>query len=161
MCMVLDYSEDRELLTLLRRGEISAFVDIYTTYYDALLNYADRLLNDVETARDVVQQVFYKIWENRDALSISLSVKAYLFKSVYHGCLNTLAHQKNIQKYEQEQLSDFYFSTVIQSPEAEEVLWKSDIEEAIREAMAVLPEKCREVFVHSSILSLAFSPCLF
>ena len=102
--MVLDYSEDRELLTLLRRGEISAFVDIYTTYYDALLNYADRLLNDVETARDVVQQVFYKIWENRDALSISLSVKAYLFKSVYHGCLNTLAHQKNIQKYEQEQL---------------------------------------------------------
>lgn len=68
MCMVLDYSEDRELLTLLRRGEISAFVDIYTTYYDALLNYADRLLNDVETARDVVQQVFYKIWENRDAV---------------------------------------------------------------------------------------------
>ena len=47
--MVVDYSEDRELLTLLRRGEISAFVDIYTTYYDALLNYADRLLNDVET----------------------------------------------------------------------------------------------------------------
>ena len=150
MCMVLDYSEDRELLTLLRRGEISAFVDIYTTYYDALLNYADRLLNDVETARDVVQQVFYKIWENRDALSISLSVKAYLFKSVYHGCLNTLAHQK----YEQEQLSDFYFSTVIQSPEAEEVLWKSDIEEAIREAMAVLPEKCREVFVLSKIEGL-------
>lgn len=65
------------------------------------------------------------------SLSISLFCKAYLFKSVYHGCLNTLAHQKNIQKYEQEQLSDFYFSTVIQSPEAEEVLWKSDIEEAI------------------------------
>ena len=50
MYMVVDYSEDRELLTLLRRGEISAFVDIYTTYYDALLNYADRLLNDMETA---------------------------------------------------------------------------------------------------------------
>ena len=45
--MVVDYSEDRELLTLLRRGEISAFVDIYTAYYDALLNYADRLLNDM------------------------------------------------------------------------------------------------------------------
>ena len=54
MYMVVDYSEDRELLTLLRRGEISAFVDIYTAYYDALLNYADRLLNDMEAARDVV-----------------------------------------------------------------------------------------------------------
>ena len=94
--MVLDYSEDRELLMLLRHGEISAFVDIYTKYYDALLNYADRLLNDVETARDVVQQVYYKIWENRATLNISLSVKAYLFRSVYHGSLNTLAHRKNI-----------------------------------------------------------------
>ena len=66
MYMVVDYSEDRELLTLLRRGEISAFVVIYTAYYDALLNYADRLLNDMEAARDVVQQVYYKMWENRD-----------------------------------------------------------------------------------------------
>ena len=154
MYMVLGYSEDRELLALLRRGEISAFADIYTTYYDALLNYADRLLNDVEAARDVVQQVYYKIWENRDVLNISISIKAYLFKSVYHASLNTLAHQKNIQKYEQEQLSDLYFSTVIQSPEAEEALWKSDIEEAIQEAMAVLPKKCREVFVLSKIEGL-------
>ena len=154
MYMVVDYSEDRELLTLLRRGEISAFVDIYTTYYDALLNYADRLLNDMEAARDVVQQVYYKMWENRDTLNISLSVKAYLFKSVYHGSLNTLAHQKNIQKYEQEQMTDFYFSTVIQSPEAEEALWKSDIEQAIQEAIATLPEKCREVFVLSKIEGL-------
>ena len=107
MYMVVDYSEDRELLTLLRRGEISAFVDIYTAYYDALLNYADRLLNDMEAARDVVQQVYYKMWENRDTLNISLSVKAYLF-----------------------------------------------IEQAIQEAIAILPEKCREVFVLSKIEGL-------
>lgn len=152
--MVVDHSEDNELLTLLRRGEISTFVDMYTTYFDSLLNYADRLLNDMETARDVVQQVYYKMWENRNSLNISLSVKAYLFKSVYHGCLNTLAHQKNIQKYEQEQLSDVYFSTIIQSPEAEIALWQSDIESAIQDAIATLPEKCREVFVMSKIEGL-------
>lgn len=152
--MVVDHSEDNELLTLLRRGEISTFVDMYTTYFDSLLNYADRLLNDMETARDVVQQVYYKMWENRNSLNISLSVKAYLFKSVYHGCLNTLAHQKNIQKYEQEQLSDVYFSTIIQSPEAEIALWQSDIEQAIQDAIATLPEKCREVFVMSKIEGL-------
>lgn len=150
----MDYSEDRDLLMLLRHGEVSAFEEIYTKYYDALVNYADRLLNDMETARDVVQQVYYKIWENHKTLNISTSIKAYLFKSVYHGCLNTLAHQKNIQKYEQEQLSDLYFSSVIQSPEAEEALWRSDIEKAIQEAIAVLPEKCREVFVLSKIEGL-------
>ena len=61
MYMVVDYSEDREMLTLLRRGEISAFVDIYTTYFDALLNYADRLLNDMEAARDVVQDLLLEV----------------------------------------------------------------------------------------------------
>lgn len=47
--MINSYSDDKELQCSLRRGTISAFVYIYTTYYDALLNYADRLLNDVET----------------------------------------------------------------------------------------------------------------
>ena len=152
--MVVDYSEDRELLTLLRRGEISAFVDIYTAYYDALLNYADRLLNDMEAARDVVQQVYYKMWENRDTLNISLSVKAYLFKSVYYGSLNTLAHEKNVRKYERERLADFYFSTIIQSPEAEMKLWQSDIDRALQEAMDSLPERCREVFLLSKVEGL-------
>lgn len=43
---------------------------------------------------------------------------------------------------------------MIQSPEAEEALWKSDIEQAIQEAIAILPEKCREVFVLSKIEGL-------
>lgn len=150
----MDYRDDKELVVLLRRGEVSAFEYIFTAYYDSLLNYADRLLNDMETARDVVQQVYYKIWEGRLNLNISLSVKAYLFKSVYHGCLNTLAHKKNIQKYEQEQLADFYFSTVILSPEAELDLWQSDVAKALEEAIASLPEKCREVFVLSKIEGL-------
>lgn len=150
----MDHPDDNELVVLLRRGEVSAFEYIFTAYYDSLLNYADRLLNDMETARDVVQQVYYKIWEGHVNLNISLSVKAYLFKSVYHGCLNTLTHKKNIQKYEQEQLADFYFSTVILSPEAELDLWQSDVAKALDEAIAALPEKCREVFVLSKIEGL-------
>ena len=149
--MINSYSDDKELQCSLRRGTISAFVYIYTTYYDALLNYADRLLNDVETARDVVQQVYYKIWEGRAALAITLSVKAYLFKSVYYRSLNTLAHKKNIQKYEQEHSADVYYSTVIQLPEAEVLLRRSDIEKAVWEVVATLPEKCREVFTLSKI----------
>ena len=134
--MINDYSDDKELQIFLKRGKISAFVYIYTTYYDSLLNYADRLLNDMETARDVVQQVYYKIWEGRKSLAITLSVKAYLFKSVYYGSLNTLAHEKNVRKYERERLADFYFSTIIQSPEAEMKLWQSDIDRALQEAIS-------------------------
>lgn len=154
MLTVVDYSDEKELVFLLRSGEVTAFEHIYTIYYDALLNYADRLLNDSEAARDVVQQVYYKIWEGHENLDISLSIRAYLFKSVYHGSLNTLAHKKNVQKYEQEQMVDFYFSTVIQSPEAEMELWRADMTKALDEAIATLPEKCREVFILSKVEGL-------
>lgn len=152
--MVGNYSEDKELLRLLKEGDISAYSEIYTAFYDSLLNYADRLLNDLDTAKDVVQQVYYKIWEKRDSLNITVSVKAYLLKSVYYESLNTLAHKKNIKKYEQEQLADFYLSTIMQSPEAELFLRQSDIDQAIKDAIAVLPEKCREVFVLSKMNGL-------
>jgi RNA polymerase sigma-70 factor (ECF subfamily) len=111
-------------------------------------------LGDVEIARDTVQQLYYKIWENRMVLNISISIKAYLFKSLYHACLNTLQHQKNIQKYEECQLADLYFSTIIQTPEAEMFLWQSDIKQALQEAIATLPEKCREVFLLSKMEGL-------
>lgn len=152
--MGINFSNDRELLSSLSRGDMSAYVKIYSTYYDSLLNYADRILNDFDTAKDVVQQVYYKIWEKRDSLNIETSVKAYLLRSVYNESLNTLAHKKNIQKYEQEQLSEFYLSTIIQLPEAEIALWQSDIEQAIQKAITVLPKKCREVFVLSKMKGL-------
>ena len=151
---VKNYSDDSELLNLLKQGKVSAFVYIYTEYYSSLLDYAYRLLHDMEAARDVVQQVYYKIWEGREVLSITFSVKTYLFKSVYYRSLNTLAHKRNIQKYEQEQAVDVYYSTIIQQPEAEVSLLCSDIDKAVREAVATLPQKCREVFTLSKIEGL-------
>lgn len=140
---------DKELIARLKEGDTRAFEYIYTTFFASLLNYADRLLNDTDTARDVVQQIYYKIWENRSTLSITLSLRAYLYKSVYYGCLNTITHQKNIRQYEQLELGSLYLSDIIQSPEAEQSLWQSDIEKAVREAIGTLPAKCREVLMLS------------
>ncbi|WP_294139420.1 RNA polymerase sigma-70 factor [uncultured Sanguibacteroides sp.] len=152
--MVRNYSDDSELQDLLKQGKVSAFVHIYTMYYSSLLDYAYRLLHDMEAAQDVVQQVYYKIWEGREVLSITFSVKTYLFKSVYYRSLNTLAHKRNIQKYEREQSEEVYYSTIIQLPEAELKLQQTDIDAAIKEAIATLPEKCREVFILSKLNGL-------
>lgn len=137
------------MITALKNGDMRAFEYVYITYSDSLLNYADRLLNDTHTAQDVVQQVYYKIWENRTSLEITLSIRAYLYKSVYYGCLNTLTHRKNIRPYEQLQTGNLYLSHILQTPEAEISLWQSDMEEILREAIETLPEKCRKVLLLS------------
>lgn len=148
------YSDDDALLEALKRGDVPAFEWIYRTYFDALWNYADRLLNDVETARDVVQQVFCKLWDKRRELEITLSMRAYLFKSVYNYSMNTLAHKRNVQKYEEQALTDFYYSTVMQTPEAEMNLWRSDVQKALHEAIGKLPERNREVLLLSKLEGL-------
>lgn len=152
--VILDPKDDKKWIDELKEGNIRAFEYIYTTFFASLANYADRLLNDSDTARDVVQHVYYKIWENRKTLNISLSLQAYLYKSVYYGCLNTLTHQKNIRQYEQLHLDGLYLSDILQSPEAEVSLWQSDIEKAVREAIDALPDKCREVLVLSKFEGL-------
>lgn len=152
--MIKDYLDNKSLQQCLKEGDIAAFEYIYKEYYSSLLNYADRLLCNIESARNVVQDVYYKMWENRSSLDIEISVKAYLFASVYHASLNILKHLKYVQNYEQEQLTDFYFSTVVQSPEAEMELWRSDIKEALDQALKLLPERCREVFELSKLSGL-------
>lgn len=148
------YSDDKILIEALKQGEVGAFEHIYTMYYDRLLNYADRLLQDFETARDVVQETYYKIWENRKRLNITISVQSYLVKSIYNQSINTLNHKKYVRQYEEIQLADFYFSSIEQTPESELNLWKEDVEKAVNEAIEHLPEKCREVFKLSKVEGL-------
>lgn len=148
------YSDDKTLLEALKRGEVAAFEHIYKTHYDHLLNYADRLLQDFEAAQDIVQEVYYKIWENREKLDITVSIQSYLFKSVYNHSVNTINHQKYVRQYEEKQIKELYFSTIVETPESEINLWQEDIEKALNEAIENLPEKCREVFKLSKIEGL-------
>ncbi|MEI3422279.1 MAG: hypothetical protein V8R91_15185 [Butyricimonas faecihominis] len=68
--------------------------------------------------------------EDRDALSISLAVKKLIFLNQFidGSLLEYVGSSKKYPEVRQEQgLTDFYFSTVTESPEAEEALWKSDM----------------------------------
>ena len=49
----------------------------------------------------------------------------------------------------------FYFSEIVQTPEAELALLGENINNALREAIDKLPERCREVFVLSKIEELS------
>ena len=60
-------------------------------WYEGLHRYAFTLLEDNDVAKDVVQQVFFNLWEKRDTLQINISIGAYLYRAVYNGCINQRA----------------------------------------------------------------------
>ena len=143
------------LLEALRKGEEKAFEYLFDRYYEGLLNYAGRIVRETELAHDLVQETFCKLYEDHARLNIHLSIKSYLYKSVYNSCLNEIKHQKVVSNYADRELLDFYFSEIVQTPEAELALLGEDINNALREAIDKLPERCREVFMLSKMEELS------
>ena len=143
------------LLEALQKGEEKAFVYLFDRYYEGLLNYAGRIVRETELAHDLVQETFCKLYEDHVNLNIHLSVKSYLYKSVYNSSLNEIKYQKAVNNYADRELLDFYFSEIVQTPEAELALQNEDIRKALEEAINKLPERCREVFVLSKVEELS------
>src|SRR5688572_9143487 len=72
----------------------AAFEQLFKTHFRGLHAYAMTILKDETMGEEVVQNVFYKLWEKRSLLEIETSPKAYLYKAVYHDCLNYIKHKK-------------------------------------------------------------------
>lgn len=149
--MARDHYNPENLITDIQKGKEDAFAYIFKLYYGPLLNYAGRMLKDTELANDLVQETFCRFYENREKLNVSISLKSYLYKAVYNNCLDQIKHLKVEKNYMNEKIQDFYFSKVIQKPEAELALQNEELSKAVWEAIDKLPERCREIFVLSKI----------
>ena len=145
----------KHLTAGLRRGKEEGFAYVFRMYYSPLLNYAGRILKDVEAANDVVQECFCRLYERRRELRKELQVRPYLYKSVYNACMDAIKHQKVESNYINQELLDFYFSKVVETPEAEQALLDEDLKGAIQDAINKLPERCREIFVLSKVDGLS------
>ena len=150
----MDGNSER-LIAELREGKEKAFAHVFRMYYSPLLNYAGRILKDVELANDVVQECFCRLYERRKEIRKEFQVRPYLYKSVYNSCIDAIKHQKVENNYINQELLDFYFSKVVETPEAEQALLDEDLKGAIQDAINKLPERCREIFVLSKVDGLS------
>ena len=83
-------TNDQSLLDGLHNGNPEAFTYLYATYYAPLCTLSATYLQDDERAKDLVQQVFFRLWESHLSLRITTSVKNYLYTMVKNASLNLL-----------------------------------------------------------------------
>jgi len=121
-----------------------AFKELFLEFYPALCVFAMRYITQEETARDIVQDVFFKIWKDRKNMDINTSFRNFLITSVRNGCTDYLRKQELENRYrEKSMLSAIHAS----SEEPEEVYTLKELETAIGEALEKLPPNVREAFV--------------
>jgi RNA polymerase sigma factor (sigma-70 family) len=81
-----------------KNGDKSAFAVLYRTHAAALLNYGYKISSDRALIEDTIQDLFVELWQNRERVSETTSVKFYLFKALRY---------KINRKLKSERLFDF------------------------------------------------------
>lgn len=94
-------ASDRDLLLAIRDGEDAALDELIGRKTGSLLKLCERILGDVEEARDVVQVTFFKIWENRRKFDDRWAANTWIFRIASNLAIDHLRSRKTREKGEE------------------------------------------------------------
>lgn len=134
--------DNEAIIQLLAKRDESAFEQVFKTYYKKLHAYVCTMLKDEAFAEEIVQQVFFKLWERADTITIGGSVAAYLYRAVHNESLNYIKHQK-VKAAHQLHVA---YSMKNHTEPAPKTLQAKELEQKIQSVLNELPEQCRTVF---------------
>jgi len=144
---------DNEIFGRIRKGDKKQFESLFRSSYVALVRYAKTLIKDHDSAEEIVQDLFFRIWKDREKIKIESSLNGYLFRSVHNKCLHFLEHKKIIERHEAE-ISQMQHETQ-ESPS--DILQYQELQEKIVRILDRLPERCGQIFFMSRFEGLKYA----
>jgi RNA polymerase sigma-70 factor, ECF subfamily len=144
--------DSKELFDRIRRGEESAFDALFRDWYPSLVRASESIVQSRAVAEEIVQDVLLELWRRRESLVSSSSPQAYLFQSTRNRSLNHVRHERVVKQGE----------PYARRPESTESMAhahmvEDEMQAAVRQAVASLPDRCREVFELSRTHGLKYN----
>ncbi|WP_345222548.1 RNA polymerase sigma-70 factor [Hymenobacter koreensis] len=138
-------------LAELQRTDGEAFMQaLFKGYYRPLGNVIFRVVQDRDVAEDLLQDVFLRVWNNRDTLVISSTYKAYLYRAAMNAALRHTERSKRQVAWDDANVAEPSANTT------DEGLNGHEAEQAVAEALETLPPQCRAVFLMSRQEGLSY-----
>lgn len=134
---------DKELADRIRSADDRAFKEIYDRYNKLLYLFAYNKLRNKEEAKDIVQDVFAWLLNNRSSFAVNSSVSSFLYKSVLNKIFDIFRHQSVICKYIEQ--GEHYID--VDSTETDYLIREKDIAQMIRLEIDAMPQKMKEVYL--------------
>lgn len=143
---------DIQLYLDIQAVNYTAFKQLFQKYYAHLCRYTSSLVMDADTAEDIVQEVFVQMWENRQKVQLTGSIRSFLYTCVRNRALRTLQNEQ-IQQRHSSHIKEFmeYLSSCGYTEEEEEIINR------IKTVMESLPPQCLKVFVMSVVDSKKYT----
>jgi RNA polymerase sigma-70 factor (ECF subfamily) len=133
----------KHLINDLSSGKEEGYKYLYEKYYAYLCSYAFRILANREESKEVVQEIFIKIWNGREKLPKINNIEAYLIKAVKNEAVNHLKKQKN-DDHEKQELMILLKTKELGS---EDMIYKKEVADEMDKAINTLSDKTKEAFV--------------
>ncbi len=118
----------------------SSFRELFDKYFESLCRYLAYYSANNMIVEEVVQDVFVKLWEERESLRIE-SIKSYLFTAAHNRMLNHIRDEKRYHT-----LLELWTINEKQKGLSGECFDIEEFSERVQRAIDTLPEKCRRIF---------------
>lgn len=142
-----DYKDfsDAQLVDQLKVSDAAAFSEIFKRYRGILLLFTFRRLQDVEQAKDLINDAFADIWEKRETINMPGNLRPFLITIIKNKILDLYRHKKVSQKYLDSMRS--YLETQVDNTDY--LIRQKELSAIIDKEIDALPEKMQRVFILS------------
>ena len=138
------FFNQKKLIKLLRKGDTRAYSYMVDLYYKKLCDYASNLARDNFKSEDIVQNVIIRMWQHREKLNPNISIKNYLYKSVYNEFIDQYRKEIAVTKLEKK-----YIEGLDTAIEIKDVSETNRLITLVQNEIEQLPPKCKETFLLS------------
>ncbi len=139
----------KNTIRLIRQGDKEVFKKLFEIYYYRLFLYAKSYVEDADTAKDIVQDLFINLWEKKKNLVITSSLSSYFFRAIHNRSIQFLRHKKVISKHKEKHMlkikeAEILYNTSVDFTFSE--VQFNEIRDILNRTYSSLPGKTREVF---------------
>jgi len=134
---------EKEKVEALRNGNHKAFEDVFLLYFKRVRLFIGGIIKSDADAQELAQDVFVKLWTNREALNSEKPLGAYLYTIAKNTAFNFLKHKLVEQSY----TGSLSLYDDVATPE--DVLFAREIGLLVEMAVNEIPEQRRNIYILS------------
>lgn len=128
----------------IRDGDVGAFEALFRAFHGPLCEVVDGYVRSQAVAEEIVQELFFVLWVDRDRLPEARSIRAYMFGAARNRAVHHLRHQVVVKRWS----DPSHAPAAGPPPRTPDLLLEShETETAVREAIDQLPPRTRVAFV--------------
>jgi RNA polymerase sigma-70 factor (ECF subfamily) len=136
----------------MKAGDRESFNQVFRRYYSPMVRFCIRYVADSDLASEIVQDLFVRLWSNREKISFNTSFESYMLTSVRNSALTYINKERS-----HAEANLRVFSEESDNTDPSETLQSNNLEESYRKILKDMPEKRREVFLASRYDGLKYS----